>query len=173
MPSGLVAPEKKSRAVAVMFAGLTVANVLGVPFGAFVGERWGWRAAFWAVTGIGVLALAGIVALVPGWAGQAGPSAVKGRSASSWPLPHTKPGHTRPGSHRARSPAQQTDHCGYSWIRARISTSRKSRRPKPSPPTSAWRFPTGGPGHPPGGDGRGYVVLGTTTAAATVIRLRA
>ncbi|MFE7274083.1 MFS transporter, partial [Streptomyces sp. NPDC057623] len=62
----LVAPERKSRAVAVMFAGLTLANVLGVPFGALVGERWGWRAAFWAVTGIGVLALAGIVALVPG-----------------------------------------------------------------------------------------------------------
>lgn len=65
----LVAPERKSRAVAVMFAGLTVANVLGVPFGALVGERWGWRAAFWAVTAIGVLALAGIVALVPGPAG--------------------------------------------------------------------------------------------------------
>ncbi|MCL8010186.1 MFS transporter [Streptomyces sp. AS02] len=62
----LVAPERKSRAVAVMFAGLTVANVLGVPFGALVGERWGWRAAFWAVTAIGVLALAGIAALVPG-----------------------------------------------------------------------------------------------------------
>ncbi|PSM45040.1 MFS transporter [Streptomyces dioscori] len=61
----LVAPERKSRAVAVMFAGLTVANVLGVPFGALVGERWGWRAAFWAVTAIGVLALAGILALVP------------------------------------------------------------------------------------------------------------
>ncbi|WP_217553563.1 MFS transporter [Streptomyces sp. GbtcB6] len=66
---GLVAPERKSRAVAVMFAGLTLANVLGVPFGALVGERWGWRAAFWAVTAIGVLALAGIVALVPGRAG--------------------------------------------------------------------------------------------------------
>lgn len=65
----LVAPERKSRAVAVMFAGLTVANVLGVPFGALVGERWGWRAAFWAVTAIGVLALAGIVALVPAGAG--------------------------------------------------------------------------------------------------------
>ncbi|MER6087530.1 MFS transporter [Streptomyces bluensis] len=75
----LVAPEKKSRAVAVMFAGLTLANVLGVPFGALVGERWGWRAAFWAVTGIGVVALAGIAALVPGWAGQARPSAVTGR----------------------------------------------------------------------------------------------
>lgn len=61
----LVAPERKSRAVAVMFAGLTLANVLGVPFGALVGERWGWRAAFWAVTAIGVLALTGIAALVP------------------------------------------------------------------------------------------------------------
>ncbi|MFI6014197.1 MFS transporter [Streptomyces sp. NPDC051243] len=68
---GLVAPERKSRAVAVMFAGLTVANVLGVPFGALVGERWGWRAAFWAVTAIGVLALAGIAVLVPARAGRA------------------------------------------------------------------------------------------------------
>ncbi|WP_327700444.1 MFS transporter [Streptomyces sp. NBC_00459] len=77
---GLVAPERKSRAVAVMFAGLTVANVLGVPFGALVGERWGWRAAFWAVTAIGVLALAGIVALVPGGAGATRPTAVTGRA---------------------------------------------------------------------------------------------
>ena len=77
---GLVAPERKSRAVAVMFAGLTVANVLGVPFGALVGERWGWRAAFWAVTAIGVLALAGIVALVPAGAGETRPSAVTGGS---------------------------------------------------------------------------------------------
>ncbi|MFI7634479.1 MFS transporter [Nonomuraea sp. NPDC049400] len=76
----LVAPEKKSRAVAIMFAGLTVANVLGVPFGALVGEHWGWRAAFWAVTGIGVLALVGIVALVPGWAGETRPPTVTGRS---------------------------------------------------------------------------------------------
>ncbi|MEQ4718263.1 MFS transporter [Nonomuraea sp. B19D2] len=76
----LVAPEKKSRAVAIMFAGLTVANVLGVPFGALVGEHWGWRAAFWAVTGIGVLALVGIVALVPGWAGETPPPTVTGRS---------------------------------------------------------------------------------------------
>ncbi|WDV55715.1 MFS transporter [Streptomyces coeruleorubidus] len=71
----LVAPEKKSQAVAIMFAGLTVANVLGVPFGALVGERWGWRAAFWAVTAIGVLALAGIAALVPAWAGRVRPAA--------------------------------------------------------------------------------------------------
>ncbi|MET7478201.1 MFS transporter [Streptomyces sp. NPDC005648] len=65
----MVAPERAARAVAVMFAGLTVANVLGVPFGALVGERWGWRATFWAITGIGVLALIAVAALVPGWAG--------------------------------------------------------------------------------------------------------
>lgn len=39
-----------------------------MPFGALVGERWGWRAAFWAVTAIGVLALTGIATLVPGHA---------------------------------------------------------------------------------------------------------
>ncbi|MEW1776063.1 MFS transporter [Streptomyces sp. NPDC086777] len=89
----LVAPERMSRAVAVMFAGLTVANVLGVPFGAVVGERWGWRAAFWAVTGIGMLALAGLAALVPAGTGAV-PGAVTGggpreqlrafRSAQVW-----------------------------------------------------------------------------------------
>lgn len=68
----LVPPERASRAVATMFAGLTVANVLGVPFGALVGERWGWRATFWAITGIGVGALVAVAVLVPGWAGVGG-----------------------------------------------------------------------------------------------------
>jgi DHA1 family inner membrane transport protein len=67
----MVAPERASRAVAVMFAGLTVANVLGVPFGALVGERWGWRATFWGITGIGVIAAIAIAALVPAQAGSA------------------------------------------------------------------------------------------------------
>ncbi|MFI7399013.1 MFS transporter [Streptomyces sp. NPDC049541] len=66
----LVPPERASRAVAVMFAGLTVANVLGVPFGALVGDHWGWRATFWAITGIGVVAAVAIAVLVPGWAGK-------------------------------------------------------------------------------------------------------
>jgi DHA1 family inner membrane transport protein len=67
----MVAPERASRAVAVMFGGLTLANVLGVPFGALVGERWGWRATFWAITGIGVLAAVALAVLVPRWAGDA------------------------------------------------------------------------------------------------------
>ena len=68
----LVPPERASRAVATMFAGLTVANVLGVPFGALVGERWGWRATFWAITAIGAVALVAIAVLVPAWAGEVG-----------------------------------------------------------------------------------------------------
>jgi DHA1 family inner membrane transport protein len=77
---GLVAPERKSRAVAFMFGGLTVANVLGVPFGALVGEHWGWRAAFWAITVIGLVALAGIALLVPGPADRGRPAAGTGGS---------------------------------------------------------------------------------------------
>lgn len=65
----MVPPERASRAVAVMFAGLTVANVLGVPFGALVGAHWGWRATFWVITGIGVLAVAAIAVWVPARAG--------------------------------------------------------------------------------------------------------
>ncbi|HKX43986.1 MAG TPA: MFS transporter [Burkholderiaceae bacterium] len=52
----LVGPEKRGRAIAAMFAGLTVANVLGVPFGTAVGEAMGWRPTFWIVAGFGVLA---------------------------------------------------------------------------------------------------------------------
>ncbi|WP_427167079.1 MFS transporter [Streptomyces sp. C1-1] len=69
----MVAAERASRAVAVMFAGLTVANVLGVPFGALIGDRWGWRATFWAITGVGVVAATAIAVLVPGWAGRPAP----------------------------------------------------------------------------------------------------
>ncbi|MFJ2814728.1 MFS transporter [Streptomyces sp. NPDC087294] len=77
----LVAPERASRAVAVMFAGLTVANVLGVPFGALVGERWGWRATFWAITAIGVVAGIALAALIPSWAGTIDQADGNGSSA--------------------------------------------------------------------------------------------
>ena len=61
----LVPADKKARAIAIMFTGLTAANVLGVPFGTFLGQQAGWRATFWAISGIGVLALVGIIFLVP------------------------------------------------------------------------------------------------------------
>lgn len=61
----LVAPNKKASAIAVMFTGLTVANILGVPFGTWLGQHLGWRATFYAVTLVGVLALAIIAVFVP------------------------------------------------------------------------------------------------------------
>jgi DHA1 family inner membrane transport protein len=77
--ASMVAPTKKAGAIAIMFTGLTAANVLGVPFGTMLGQAAGWRSTFWAITGIGVLALAGILALVPKTAsGTAGPSASGG-----------------------------------------------------------------------------------------------
>jgi DHA1 family inner membrane transport protein len=60
----LVAPEKKARAIAIMFTGLTAANVFGVPFGTFLGQQYGWRSTFWVISVIGVVALVGIATLV-------------------------------------------------------------------------------------------------------------
>ncbi|MEV6369273.1 MFS transporter [Micromonospora musae] len=64
--AGLVAPARRAGAIAMMFAGLTIANVLGVPFGTLLGQHLGWRSTFWAITAIGVVALIGLVLLVPG-----------------------------------------------------------------------------------------------------------
>jgi DHA1 family inner membrane transport protein len=63
--ASLVPQEKRASAIALMFTGLTLANVLGVPFGTFIGQEFGWRVAFWVVAAFGVLSLAGIAALVP------------------------------------------------------------------------------------------------------------
>ncbi|RWX76090.1 MFS transporter [Neorhizobium lilium] len=61
----LVTPDKRASAIAVMFTGLTVANILGVPFGTWLGQTYGWRSTFWAVSLVGIAALAIIVALLP------------------------------------------------------------------------------------------------------------
>ena len=61
----LVGPDRKASAIAFMFGGLTLANVLGVPFGTLLGQAAGWRSTFWAITAIGVVAFVGIAALVP------------------------------------------------------------------------------------------------------------
>lgn len=63
--AGLVPPNRRSAAIALMFTGLTLANVLGVPGGSWIGVHAGWRMTFWAVSGLGVLALAGVWTLVP------------------------------------------------------------------------------------------------------------
>ena len=96
--ASMVAPTKKAGAIAIMFTGLTAANVLGVPFGTMLGQAAGWRSTFWAITGIGVLALVGILTLVPNTgsgqdadglpavdcAGNCGPSAPVRCGSPSW-----------------------------------------------------------------------------------------
>jgi DHA1 family inner membrane transport protein len=81
----LVAPDRKASAIAFMFGGLTLANVLGVPLGTFLGQAAGWRSTFWAITVIGVLAFIGIAALVPAARGAAaaGTSGMSGISGTT------------------------------------------------------------------------------------------
>ncbi|WP_115554200.1 MFS transporter [Xanthomonas arboricola] len=71
--TSLVPPERRASAISLMFAGLTVATLLGVPAGAWLGLQLGWRATFWAVTVIGVLATAAVALWVPAAAGAAAP----------------------------------------------------------------------------------------------------
>ncbi|MFD7996579.1 MFS transporter [Streptomyces mexicanus] len=61
----LVTKDKQASAIAVVFTGSTVANVLGVPLGTFLGQHFGWRSTFWAVTAIALVATLGIAVLVP------------------------------------------------------------------------------------------------------------
>jgi len=63
--ASLVAPGKQASAVALMFTGLTLANVLGVPLGTWFGQIFGWRATFWGVSVIGVLAFIGLIVSLP------------------------------------------------------------------------------------------------------------
>ncbi len=72
--ASMVEPAKRAGAIALMFGGLTVANVLGVPMGTFLGQELGWRSTFWAITGIGVAALVAIAILVPAGADDEEPS---------------------------------------------------------------------------------------------------
>ncbi|MET7861365.1 MFS transporter [Streptomyces sp. NPDC005318] len=61
----LVAPQKKAGAIAMMFTGLTVANVIGVPLGTYIGQNVGWRTTFFIVAALGVVGLLGVARLVP------------------------------------------------------------------------------------------------------------
>ena len=63
--TSLVAPSKRASAIAIMFTGLTVATIIGVPFGTWVGQAFGWRATFWAVTLVGVIAVTVLSIFVP------------------------------------------------------------------------------------------------------------
>ncbi|MEV8317225.1 Cmx/CmrA family chloramphenicol efflux MFS transporter [Streptomyces sp. NPDC059900] len=61
----MVPVNQRARAMAVMIGGLSIANVLGVPAGAFLGDNFGWRSAFWAVGAASAIALVGVLTLIP------------------------------------------------------------------------------------------------------------
>lgn len=65
MAARLVSDKMAGRAVGQMFAGLTLANVLGVPAGSWIGNAFGWNMTFWAVSILGVIAIAAIAYVVP------------------------------------------------------------------------------------------------------------
>jgi DHA1 family inner membrane transport protein len=72
--SHVVPRGQAARAIALMFTGLTLANVLGVPFGTFLGQWAGWRSTFMAVTGLGLIAAIAVWRLVPALPDLASPN---------------------------------------------------------------------------------------------------
>lgn len=72
----LVPENRRASAIAMMFMGLTVAIVTGVPLGTFIGQTFGWRATFWGVSVLGLIAFAGIAALLPSTLKKAAPSSL-------------------------------------------------------------------------------------------------
>lgn len=63
--ANLVPRNQRAQAIALMFSGLTLANVLGVPAGTALGQAFGWRASFWAIVPIGFVAAAALVWFLP------------------------------------------------------------------------------------------------------------
>lgn len=63
--TGLVSKEKAASAIAIMFTGLTVALVTGVPLGTYIGQQFGWQSTFLIVALLGLIALLGSMLLVP------------------------------------------------------------------------------------------------------------
>lgn len=74
--TGLVPKEKAASAIAIMFTGLTVALVTGVPLGTFIGQHFGWRETFLAVSALGVIAFVGSLLFVPAGIRHAQPASL-------------------------------------------------------------------------------------------------
>jgi DHA1 family inner membrane transport protein len=74
--ASLVPPERRAGAVAAMFMGLTIANVVGVPLATWAGEHIGWRASFWGIAVLGVATMAALRLTLPALPAPAGGSAL-------------------------------------------------------------------------------------------------
>ncbi|MEW2622020.1 MFS transporter [Streptomyces sp. NPDC048106] len=83
----VVPPERKARSVSLMFLGLTVANVAGVPVATLVGQRLGWRATFLGVSVIGLAAIASLAFLIPRDRAHTPSTGLRGELAALRPLP--------------------------------------------------------------------------------------
>lgn len=75
--TSLVSKDKEASAIAIMFTGLTVALVTGVPLGTFIGQTFGWRATFLTVAVLGAIALVGSAFLVPKNLKQSAPATLR------------------------------------------------------------------------------------------------
>jgi DHA1 family inner membrane transport protein len=73
--ASLVPPQRQASAVATMFMGLTIANVIGVPLAAWAGEHLGWRASFWGISALGVATMASLRLTLPALPAPAGRNA--------------------------------------------------------------------------------------------------
>ncbi|MEW1771752.1 MFS transporter [Streptomyces sp. NPDC086777] len=85
--TGLVAPERKARSVSLMFMGLTVANLAGVPVATLMGQHLGWRATFLGVSLIGVAAMAAVFFLIQPTHAPAPAAGLRGELAALRSLP--------------------------------------------------------------------------------------
>jgi predicted MFS family arabinose efflux permease len=74
--TGLVSKDKEASAIAIMFTGLTVALVTGVPLGTWIGQNFGWRATFMVVAVLGFIALIGSALLIPNNLKQSAPARI-------------------------------------------------------------------------------------------------
>jgi len=70
--ASLVPADRRAGAVAAMFMGLTIANVVGVPLATWAGDQLGWRAAFWGIAGLGVVTMAALRLTLPPMPTQGG-----------------------------------------------------------------------------------------------------
>ncbi|MFG2885115.1 MFS transporter [Streptomyces sp. NPDC048297] len=85
--TAMVPPERKARSVSLMFLGLTVANVAGVPVATLTGQHLGWRATFLGVSAIGVAAIAALALLIPHDRATAPTTGLRGELAALRSLP--------------------------------------------------------------------------------------
>ncbi|MGW3283194.1 MFS transporter [Streptomyces sp. NPDC001002] len=85
--TSLAAPERKARAVSLMFLGLTIANIAGVPVATLMGQHLGWRSTFLGVSVIGVLAVVSLALLVPRDSAHSSSAGLRGEMAALRSLP--------------------------------------------------------------------------------------